>query len=307
MPKKTKSQNPDNLIAANGICSPKANGNLKRFGSCIPPQDMKTIANAYNKTASDKIPIQHMLDQQTLKNTLNRRLGCNGEKCWLQSPAIQNVQGLYDKLIKLYRPDMPKSWLTNPTEWLSNVDIEKVMKQYEENHPKFKFLGVFSIDFYSDEVCKHYSICNFNVFDFLATGKKEFGIVLNLDTYHGSGSHWVSIFACFNPKDPKFGLCYYDSGARGPPSHAVHFLKQVKKDARLFFKDQINDFDKRFKTQTNAKEHQKKNTECGVFSMIFLIMCLENRDKNYDSICDMLHVGSDDFINRFRRKLYHSL
>ena len=32
-----------------------------------------------------------------------------------------------------FRPMMPKEWKNNPTAWLSTIDINKVMKQYEKN------------------------------------------------------------------------------------------------------------------------------------------------------------------------------
>jgi hypothetical protein len=42
---------------------------------------------------------------------------------------------------------MPRSWKKNKYEWLSSVDIESVMDQYEEKYPEFKFLGPTPIDF----------------------------------------------------------------------------------------------------------------------------------------------------------------
>jgi len=304
--------NSEQLVNANGVCSPKAHGNYKKYGICIPQKYMRDIAQRYNKQHPDNsispISFKSISD---LKNELDIRLGCKGksEKCWLRSKLVHNTDALYEKLNKMYRPDMPSSWKLNPKEWLSNLDIENVMLQYEDLYPNFKFLGVFSVDFYTDNVCHHYSFCNFNLFDFLATGKKQFGMVINLDKYSGSGTHWVSLFASFDIKDPKFGFCYYDSGAKPPPMLAKHFLKQLKEEANLFFKDHFNkeiSFDKRFKKQCNSKEHQKENTECGMFSMLFLIMCLENKQLSYNEICNTLHEGSDDVVNSYRQKLYHA-
>ena len=36
------------------------------------------------------------------------------------------------------RPPQPIDWIKNPVEWLSNFDIDKVMKQYEK-YPIYKY------------------------------------------------------------------------------------------------------------------------------------------------------------------------
>ena len=46
-----------------------------------------------------------------------------------------------------FRPDMPNTWSSNPNTWLSTIDINKVMEQYEEAYPKFQYLGANPIDF----------------------------------------------------------------------------------------------------------------------------------------------------------------
>lgn len=299
-----KSQNNNLLVKSNDTCSPIANSNFKRFGTCIPPNLLRQVARNYNATSPHK-PINAKQPIDKLVSDLKNQLHCTNSdnQCWIKSQA---ANGLYSKLKAYYRPVMPKSWLSNPREWLSNVDIQNVMTQYEDAHTSFKFVGVVSVDFYTAEICKFYSICEFNVFDFLASGKTQLGLVINLDTYYGKGSHWVSIFANFNPNSQLFGFCYYDSGANKPPSQVYNFLKQIKMDAQLFFKDKMNEtqFKKSFKTKYNSKQHQKKNTECGMFAMLFIIFCLEHKNKSYAKICNILHVGSDDFVNQYRNVLF---
>ena len=41
--------------------------------------------------------------------------------------------------LKFLRPSQPQSWVENKTEWLSNIDIEKVLRQYENNKDLFYF------------------------------------------------------------------------------------------------------------------------------------------------------------------------
>mgnify|MGYP006897233767 CR=1 FL=1 len=55
------------------------------------------------------------------------------------------VTKLHDPEIKdnTFRPKGPQGKF----EWLSTVDINKVMEQYHHSHPDFKFLGAVPIDF----------------------------------------------------------------------------------------------------------------------------------------------------------------
>ena len=60
---------------------------------------------------------------------------------------------------------MPVEWKTNPTAWLSTIDINKVMKQYEKNSD-FVFLGAVPIDFDYDfgiGTCVSNELCNLDV------------------------------------------------------------------------------------------------------------------------------------------------
>ena len=44
---------------------------------------------------------------------------------------------------KVFRPEGPQGRF----EWLSTLDINKVLYQYEEKYPDFKFLGAVPLDF----------------------------------------------------------------------------------------------------------------------------------------------------------------
>ena len=307
------------LVQANGVCSPKAIRNQSKYGTCMPPNDLREIATAYNKQASanDKIPSQLFKTPKLLKLELEKKLGCNTEKCIVQSEIVKSLRDKYMHLKHFYRPEMPSSWLENPRTWLNNVDISYVMSQYEEHYKSFKFVGVLPSDVNAESVCGRYGMCSFNLFDFMATGKRSFGIIFNTDVDSGPGIHWVAVFGCMNPNDPKFGFCYYDSVARPPPHTGgsqkkvgiMAFLRELKADADLYFKDL--DLDKKtdifkFNTKYNIKEHQHKSTECGMFSMLFIILCLERKNLTYSQVCHILKKGSDDFVQSYRKKLFHT-
>ena len=63
---------------------------------------------------------------------------CEDEMCWLEQKFIDN--GLKDKLEKTtFAPKQTKKWKIDPNTWLNSLDISKVMKQYEEEHPTLNF------------------------------------------------------------------------------------------------------------------------------------------------------------------------
>lgn len=306
------------IIKAFGHCSPIAYDNFKRNGTCISLKLLSSIADIINKTKGKPI-IKVTNNLNDIKQQLDKFYGTTDILEW-------NVtDNKISKTIRdLYRPVMPGSWKSNPREWLSNLDIQNVMSQYSKKYSDFKFLGVFSVDFYTEKICSFYSICNFNLFDFLASGKTKLGLIANLDSYYGKGSHWVAISANFKPKSKQFGICYYDSGGSTPPEQLKLFISQIKNDASIFFRDRFdrinakfnmhtntgdgkqgNTFGEKFKVQANVKQHQRKNTECGIFSMLFLILCLERQNLSYNEICSILHVGSDDFVHAYRKHLFY--
>jgi hypothetical protein len=59
------------------------------------------------------------------------------------------------------RTPPPDEWDKNPTEWLSNYDINSIMKQYDQFYPEFTFIGSTTMDF--DEKPTDYDgdcVCN---------------------------------------------------------------------------------------------------------------------------------------------------
>ena len=71
---------------------------------------------------------------------------CNTEKCWLkQNFMINNL----DPELKNYTfaPPSPVEWKHDPNTWLTSIDINKIMKQYEIAYPSFIFIGPSPINF----------------------------------------------------------------------------------------------------------------------------------------------------------------
>ena len=78
--------------------------------------------------------------------------------------------------INTFAPLQPISWKRKPTEWLSSVDIQKVMKQWENAYKCFEFIGPTPIDFDSHKLygeCVWEELCKFNLSSFLKKNKTK--------------------------------------------------------------------------------------------------------------------------------------
>ena len=121
-------------------------------------------------------------------------------------------------------------------------------------------------------------------------GKKKIGVIFNLDEHWQSGSHWVALYA-----DLEKGVCYYfDSYAVAPEKRVQNLMKRIGR----FIKSDLN---KEPTIDYNKTRHQKANSECGVYSMAFILRQLKGEsfeDINSKRI-------PDEEINKCR-KVYFS-
>lgn len=269
--------------------------------TCFTSSELKIIAKDLNNHVDDARQ-KVRLDQpkNKLHSDIRKRLEsfCNEEHCWLEQSFLKHDHRKV--LEKSFRPKKPRTWYNNPRTWLNTFDILHVMRQYERLHKDFAFLGVFPIDFrnhYSSGFCVGDSLCTFTVKEFLAKKKTHFGIVLNLDTHTMPGSHWVSVYCNLNPKRPNFGFYYYDSVSSPPGKEVVSFAREVEEEVKQLFPPKVA---QKFVLDYNKVQKQFKNTECGVFSIVFLTQMLKQIDFAY--VC--AHMRKDDKINEIRDIIY---
>jgi hypothetical protein len=194
------------------------------------------------------------------------------------------------------RPAQPEDWISNPTEWLSNFDIQKCLIQYE-NTPeyKYKFIGVFSIDFglpknpinLKDIITKNPNI-------------SFIGFITNLSRANEQGTHWTSSFFVLNPELKSYGGYYYDSTTGNIPKDLQPVFKDIKKQAENLFK-------KPFIIKVNTNRHQFSNTECGVFSIAFqtrwISILKKNGDADFDEIVKF-EGYKDKIMKELRNKIF---
>ena len=186
----------------------------------------------------------------------------------------------------------PSGWKKNTHEWLTNYDIEGVMKKYENLVDDFWFMGVVPIDFdaQKDATCLWSEICNVCLGSVIGRKKYRVGLVLNLDPHNKDGSHWVAVWADFRPGWER--MTYFDS-------YSVRPDKDAKSVLRL-----MASWDEQFKAivghglalEYNAVRHQMKNSECGMYCIYFLHCCIMQVPLN--------KRVPDEVVNLFRRAFF---
>jgi hypothetical protein len=195
---------------------------------------------------------------------------CDTERCWLRQQFARGKLGA-ELLATTFAPQAPESWRKNPKEWLTSLDIERVMKQWERRYPEFVFIGPSPIDF--DKVvdggeCVWNELCKFSLRKLMARGKTKIGIVFNLDPHYKPGSHWVTMFIDV----PRKFVLYFDSAGDGVPAQVRTFGKRVVAQAA--------DLGIRMEMVDNrGVRHQRGNTECGIYALYAITELLSGRKE----------------------------
>ena len=267
------------------FCAP---GRTETGFTCFTLPELKSLATAVNKIVQDKskIRIPEQGDEENVKKYLHEQLTerfktyCgNNETCWLDSNALQKslkktAPHLYETITKFsLKPKATKG----KSDWLSTMEIEYVMQQYEKMYGNFKFLGCIPSDYYK-----------LNPKDFPAYDLDHYrysAIVFNHDEAHKRGSHWVAIFF-ENKPDGSLQVEYFDATGDKPVKNIAEFFKHP------YF--QNADY------LENSYGHQRGNNECGVYSLYYIIKRLQGvspftlRSKRI----------SDTQMNKFREEIF---
>jgi hypothetical protein len=269
-------------------CSPKPKEQLNDY-SCYTNDSLIQLRDHWNARHPDsKINTN---SPKEIHNKIREYLKdiCNNEACWLKQKSIFGK--LESDLSDSFAPESPEEWKKNPNEWLSSTDIMKVMKQYEKAYDCFDFIGPSPIDFDTRQLygeCVWEELCNFDLKKLIKKGKTKIGIIFNTDPHNKPGQHWISMF--INIKKGK--IFFFDSTGDKSPNEIKVLIKRIKEQGN----DIVPPID--FKVDSNeGTEHQYGNTECGIYSIFFIVHMLE--DKTTDHYLKT-HILKDEYMQEFR-------
>lgn len=299
-----------------GICSPKKKEKITGF-SCYTYDDLNYLKRLWNSKQSPTSNLYintnnpkqiynllykyNVLEQLNNKNANKKCPITNApESCILNEKYVNpNVINQIKKFA--FAPEAPKEWDKNPNEWLSSDDIINVMNQYEKAYPCFKFIGPTPIDFdkklggiNNGSQCVWNDLCRFSLSSLIKQGKNKIGIIFNTDPHNKPGQHWISLFI-----NIKKGLIYFfDSVGDKAPKEIMILVDRIKKQGLNLIPSKKFIYD-----ENHPVSHQKGETECGIYSLFFIIHMLEDKITSYYL---KHHILKDKYIEKFR-KIYFNM
>ena len=295
----------------NSRCAPSKSFNK---GSCFTIESLQKIAKVYNiKNTNNKIEITD--NKEKLLNHLTNRLS-ECQSCWLRMELVKNMND--NEINNTFRPEGPEK----KSDWLSTIDINDVVEQYQEKYKDFVFLGAVPYDFMELNVL---GINNLNLDKLEKEGKTKIGLVINLDEHDQNGSHWVSLFSDLKNRQ----IYFFDSVGETPGKKIKWFInkltnyiykkntnekiqvggiikiinkisdKKIKQKYTSILHDKLSDIDIRY----NKKQHQFKNSECGVYSINFVVRLTGG--ETFDSITN--NIMKDNKMNKCRETYFRNV
>jgi len=259
------------------ICAPN---NSYKY-TCFSIKSLQNIAKKLNNddrfsTYKDiNVKKYNKNNKKKFVNEIQKKLSCNGK---LDFCILEKENEFYNEIKSTMKPKGPGG-----KEWLSTIDIADVMKQYEKKYKDFIFFGPVPMDFL--EIYKE--LANINIKS-LCKNKKRIGIVFNTDTSQESGEHWISLFVDLKDRT----ICFFDSVGDRPPKPVRTLINNIVKQCKVI--------DKPLKVVINTKQHQFKNSECGIYSLFHIISRLRGKSCSYI----YNKVIKDEEMSKYRKKFF---
>ena len=269
-------------------CHPKKTrkkNDYKINDSCYDDKSILLLKDEWNKkNPTNKIESSNITE--IWNNLKEKIMDCTHELCWLD----KLVNKINKKKIKKqnFAPIAPLDEWKKYNNWLSSTEFNEIMGQYMEVYPEFLYLGPSPIDFdkIEDGKCIWPSLCNLDVIKEKQKGKTKFGIVLNLDTNDGDGSHWVAMFIDLN----KRFVFYFESTGSTMPKEVTTLMDRVVK--------QCKDAGIKLKKLDNMKvRHQYGLSECGMYCLYFIITLLEETNTPERFLDKKNKIPDSEMIN----------
>lgn len=165
----------------------------------------------------------------------------------------------------------------NSNDWLNNIQLKNKQEQYKKYAPKL----------YN----KKYEYCDFQMRDFAITGGELnmvnmaeisnnydcFSVIFNTDYSSGGGQHWLCTYCDFThrgSRDDPYTIEYFDSVGKPPKNEFADWLHKTKN--QLLLNNRYAEI-----IYVPRQQLQYGNSECGVWSLMYIQSRLEGKPPSY--------------------------
>lgn len=246
------------------------------------PEHINKIKNAANIDTQDELNIEEA----------KLALKCGTQKCVAEKSDINDVD--------LFKPDGPTD-----TTLLSNVDIEKVLKQYEKKYTYFKSFG-FTMDNWNATVTAFNNdvkqlgedpsiICSL-----LGNAKTCIGFIMNTDTWSGGGLHWTACFIDLRCTT-RWQVEFFNSSSNKPSRDITNLMNKIVDNLYMCnsrHENTVIEF-----INVVKKEQQKTDTECGAYCLYYIYNRCKGVSHRYFEYVAYDRV-LDETVNEFRKHIF---
>jgi hypothetical protein len=304
--KDTKNKDKDTKKFKKLSCNPIVKNTINK-NTCYNKENIFKLKELWNLRHPDMLISTNDPTEiwKFLKNTFKNV--CNNEQCWLKQEFSKNKIDSGTRSY-IFAPRAPSSWNININEWLSNIDIMNVMQNYEKIHKNFKFIGPSPIDFDKriyENKCVWNELCDFKLTDYISKNIDKIGIVFNTDPHNKPGQHWISLFINLNPNidNVKPYIFFFDSAGDKIPIEIENLKNRIVDMAINYKKDKYTNGITLEFIQNHPLEHQKSNTECGMYCLFFILKQLYGKPPEY--FLDKNRLITDERMEAYRNKYFN--
>jgi hypothetical protein len=177
------------------------------------------------------------------------------QTCVWKTAIAKTADPIFEEVLQLYfKPPGPQA-----EEWLSNMEIDKILSTLQALHPEFHH-----VPYQMDDTLK-------DVEPMILGEGESMGVVVNTDRSSGRGIHWYAFFAC--RRNSEFELSYFNSAGtqlQDAPSKWFHdyYASVLSRKAELGLRKVCM----RKSSDVTTKSLQDNSHSCGVWSIFYIWM-----------------------------------
>lgn len=272
------------------------NPKVQPDGVCININLVKRLRDFMISENMENSSLINTLSPEDLILNLMNKLNVINERDIWKHPKIINRFGRgvsYNILKKSYKTDGP----ANTTNLLSNHNIDGVLESYVLKSPelygnRFLHLPFQMIDFWE----KKTELAKIDYME-LKDRYDSIGVVLNSDYSYGPGKHWFAIYVDLSTlrNNNKLILEYFNSSGRMPYEQIIEYYEEIKTKYAMKYPG----IEVVLKIIVEERIQESK-TECGMFSLIFIIGRIEGKSAEF---FNKKNITDADMI-RYRKLIF---